>query len=371
MSLKSIHNRCSASSAATASSRASSASASRVPSSRAFSAAALAAAALEILRAGTLSSGGDADWAAPDECGVAGAFAAEDFVVAFSGVAFFAAVLLAAGFLAAALLTVAFLAAGFWAAAGLLAGFFFAGVADGMAPRPADRPEDVRDADASGSGAGVRLVIRPLQSVNRDMSVDLSGGERSVPQQLLNGAQISAALEQVRGCGVPQAVRTEIGCVLDRCQVLMHQGTNRTLVDATPPPSEKQGRTAIGHYQRGSGSRPPRVQRLLCRRAKGHGPFLRPFAEDPYRASVIVHIVHIEPAQFADSDAGGIEQLQDRDVSGRHRVVVALRAGRRPVQQVGHLSGTQDLGQRPVGLRTRQPSGDIAPRPPTGVPPSV
>jgi hypothetical protein len=80
-----------------------------------------------------------------------------------------------------------------------------------------DRPEDARDAGASGSGAGVRLVIRPLQSVNGDMSVDLGGRERSVPQQLLDGAQVGAALEQVRGCGVPQSMRAEIGCVLDRC----------------------------------------------------------------------------------------------------------------------------------------------------------
>ena len=109
-----------------------------------------------------------------------------------------------------------------------------------------DRPEDARDAGASGSGAGVRLVIRPLQSVNRDMGVDLGGRERSVPQQLLDGAQVGAALEQVRGRGVPQSMRAEIGCGLDRCQVLVYQGTNRPLVDATPPPPEKERRPAPG-----------------------------------------------------------------------------------------------------------------------------
>jgi hypothetical protein len=63
--------------------------------------------------------------------------------------------------------------------------------------------EDDRDVDASGSGAGVRFVIRPLQSVNGNMSVDLGGRERSVAKQLLDGAQIGSPLEQVRGCGVP------------------------------------------------------------------------------------------------------------------------------------------------------------------------
>ena len=98
------------------------------------------------------------------------------------------------------------------------------------------------------------------------MGVDLGGRERSVTQQLLDGAQIRAALEQVRGRGVPQTVRAEIGCVLDRCQVLVDQGTNRPRVDATPPPPEEECR----HRSRAATSSregPPATGRATAGRA--------------------------------------------------------------------------------------------------------
>ena len=42
------------------------------------------------------------------------------------------------------------------------------------------------------------------------MSIFLCGGKRLVPQQLLNGAQVGAIGEQVRGEGVPQRMRVQI-----------------------------------------------------------------------------------------------------------------------------------------------------------------
>ena len=70
-----------------------------------------------------------------------------------------------------------------------------------------------RDADpgflpelAPGLGPGVRLVIRPLQSFNGHMGIDLGGRERSVAEKLLNRPQVRAAFKQVSGCCVPQSV---------------------------------------------------------------------------------------------------------------------------------------------------------------------
>ena len=184
-----------------------------------------------------------------------------------------------------------------------------------------DRPEDARDAGASGSGAGVRLVIRPLQSVNRDMGVNLGGRERSVPQQLLDGAQIGAAFEQVRGCGVPQSMRAEIGCVLDRCQVLVYQGTNCPLVDPTPPPPEEERWSTFGASQRRSRAGEPPVYCALGWGPVGHRPLLGALPEDPHGAASVVDIVDVETTELTDPDTSRIEQLQDGDISWTDGVV--------------------------------------------------
>jgi hypothetical protein len=54
---------------------------------------------------------------------------------------------------------------------------------------------------------GMGLVVNIHQLPNRGMRVFLRGGKRLVPQQLLNGPQIRAIRQQVRGKRMPQRVR--------------------------------------------------------------------------------------------------------------------------------------------------------------------
>jgi hypothetical protein len=244
-----------------------------------------------------------------------GPLVAADFLTGavFLAAVFFAGAFLAGAFLAAAFLAGAFLAAAFLAGAAFLVVFLMAFFTTFLALAATERfvdvwelLEDVRDAGASGSGAGVRFVIRPLQSVNGDMSVDLSGRERSVTKQLLDGAQIRAALKQMRGCGVPQTVRTEVGCALDCPELLVHQGTNRPGVDATPPPAEEKSRSATGGRHSGSGSGEPSIEGLLGGDTVGNGPLLRPLTEYPDRPSMGVEVIDVDPAQLTDTDAGRV-----------------------------------------------------------------
>ena len=57
------------------------------------------------------------------------------------------------------------------------------------------------------ASSGVRGGVDLTQRVHRDQGVDLRGGHRSVPEELLHHADVRAALEQVGGERVPQGVR--------------------------------------------------------------------------------------------------------------------------------------------------------------------
>src|SRR5438094_6872600 len=53
----------------------------------------------------------------------------------------------------------------------------------------------------------MRAVVDAPQPLRVDVAVDLGGRKRAVPEQLLDRAQVGAALEQVRGERVSEAMR--------------------------------------------------------------------------------------------------------------------------------------------------------------------
>ena len=85
-------------------------------------------------------------------------------------------------------------------------------------------PDGVRSAGASGRtpGAGARVHV----------AVDLRRRERAVAEQLLDHAQVGAALEQVRGEGVPEAVRVR------------EQAAERARVE--PPAARREEQRVLG-----------------------------------------------------------------------------------------------------------------------------
>src|SRR2546427_5227602 len=56
----------------------------------------------------------------------------------------------------------------------------------------------------------MRLVVHLLQPFHRRMSIHLRGAERGVAQQLLNGPQIGAGVEQMRRERVAQRVHMQV-----------------------------------------------------------------------------------------------------------------------------------------------------------------
>ena len=55
----------------------------------------------------------------------------------------------------------------------------------------------------------MRVAVHVTSRFVLDVSINLGGGQRNVTEQLLDGAQIGAAFEQMRGERVPQRVRRE------------------------------------------------------------------------------------------------------------------------------------------------------------------
>jgi hypothetical protein len=72
------------------------------------------------------------------------------------------------------------------------------------------------------------------------MRIDLRSCERSVTKELLDGAQVRAALEKVRRGSVPQSVRTEVWSTRDLADQPVDEPAYRPLVESTPSLTEEQ-----------------------------------------------------------------------------------------------------------------------------------
>jgi hypothetical protein len=79
-----------------------------------------------------------------------------------------------------------------------------------------------------------------LQPLDGDMGIKLRRCERSVTEQLLDAAEVSTTLEQVRRRRVPQAMRTHIGSTWYRANDVMHDSSRGARVQPTASGTQKQ-----------------------------------------------------------------------------------------------------------------------------------
>ena len=91
----------------------------------------------------------------------------------------------------------------------------------------------------------MRLVVHRTQPRDRDVGVELRGGQRRVAEQFLHDAQVGAALEQMGGGAVPQAVRTDVGRAVDGGDGLVHDGAGLPLIEPTAAGAEQQRRPRV------------------------------------------------------------------------------------------------------------------------------
>ena len=132
-------------------------------------------------------------------------------------------------------------------------------------------------------------------------------------EQLLHGAQVGAAVEQVGGEGVAQGVG-----VGGRGRPAVEDAAHVAGREAAAPLVEEQ-RVAVGaprRERRVAGPSEPRAQRVDGRLAERDGPLLAALAPHDRPAPVEVEVAGPEGAQLADPEAAAVEQLEHGVVAG-------------------------------------------------------
>lgn len=79
-----------------------------------------------------------------------------------------------------------------------------------------------------------------LQSFHSDMRVKLCRGEGSVTKQLLDGAQVCTAFQQVGCRAMPKTMRTHTRRTGHSTHRGMHNGSDNPLIDPSTTRSEEQ-----------------------------------------------------------------------------------------------------------------------------------
>src|SRR6187551_1001639 len=191
---------------------------------------------------------------------------------------------------------------------------------------------------ASGTRMG-RSVSLP-QASGVDTSVDLSGGDRGVAEQLLDRAQVGTAFQQMGGKTVAQRVRRDAG---GECRLAHPEGQAAGDVGAG------EAATILGKKKRlltwlgGEGMTAPlqiALQRSLCRLTDRQQPFFRTLTEHPQLLGLEVEGVLVEAGDLLAAQATGVGQLQHRAVAQLER-----RARGNPLQQCTHLLAVQQPRQ--------------------------
>src|SRR4030095_1908039 len=86
------------------------------------------------------------------------------------------------------------------------------------------------------SRTGMKPIVHRAQSRLEHVGVNLRRRKVGVPEHQLNGAQVGAALEQVRGEGVPQDVRAEHSRQAGGPAVLLENLPGAGAAEAPGPP---------------------------------------------------------------------------------------------------------------------------------------
>ena len=166
----------------------------------------------------------------------------------------------------------------------------------------------------------MRVVVHAPQAARVDVAVDLRRRERRVAEQLLDRAQVGAALEQVGRVRVPEAVRVrqqpaEDARVEPPPADRDEQRVARAARERRPPVAQPEADAARPPPRRAGRAAPcrPCPRTCTCSRSRSTSP--RSSATTSARA---------EPAR--------VDELEQRRVAEGERVVAAPRPRRRPAR---------------------------------------
>src|SRR4051794_15095927 len=186
-------------------------------------------------------------------------------------------------------------------------------------PKRLAEPTEEPCGSLSSQGPGMAAGVDLAQSVDGDQRVHLGRRHRRVPEQFLHDADVGAAVEQVRGEGVPQGVRRHLRrqpCALRR----RPQDGPRALPGQRPATDVEEQRAAAhptptGRPQRRPGADQVVLDRLERVRADGDDALLAALAGQPDGGLPPVEIVDGQPDRLGDARPGAVEQLEQRAVA--------------------------------------------------------
>ena len=140
------------------------------------------------------------------------------------------------------------------------------------------------------------------------MAVDLRGRERAVSEQLLDDAQVGAALEQVGGEGVAEAVRvTDEAAQCARVEAAAAGGEEESVLGAAG-----ELRPGIVQVAAGPGGR------LL---AEWNDSLLAAFSAHVHGLALEVDVGQVEPDRLGAAQPGRVDELEQGAVAELERAV--------------------------------------------------
>src|SRR5262245_7917818 len=149
--------------------------------------------------------------------------------------------------------------------------------------------------------ARVRPVVDTAQPAPVDMAVQLRRRERAVPEQLLDRAQVGAALEQMGRERVPQPVRVR------------KDATESRRVEAFAPGRDEDGVLGASDELRPGLVEIAREQ-VPCFLTQRHDPLLAALAAHMELLTVEIDVCEVEPDGFRRTQARGVDELDERPV---------------------------------------------------------
>ena len=154
----------------------------------------------------------------------------------------------------------------------------------------------------------MRAVVDAPKAARVDVAVDLRRRERRVPEQLLDDAEVGAALEEVRRERVPQAVR------------VAEEAAHGARVEPASADREEEGVVRAARERRAARLQVARdVERGLL--AQRHDAFLAALSSYVYELAVEIDVSEVEPDRLGASQPGRVEELEERAVAERERRV--------------------------------------------------
>ena len=153
-----------------------------------------------------------------------------------------------------------------------------------------------------------------------EVRVALRGGNAAVAEQLLHGAQIRPAFQQMRGKGMAQIVG---GDVLRNARLLGPLFQNaRGLTPVQPfSASSQKGRPFSVHGRHAVPYGEPAGERCHAGVAERYDALLAALAHNPDVTAFRAHVVHVQAESFGYAQARAVEQFQKRLVPQKKYLV--------------------------------------------------